>query len=344
MIKMPQKSNESFLERRLKKIIINKDSYEKVCKVHEGVYNPVKSWSALKLIFLDHVADVYSGIMRQHYPGRYHYVDLFSGSGVGAVEDNKNDRIFGSPLIVTKRQFPEFIFCDQDRDYTDALRARIDTLSIPNLNYNIHQGDCNSTIEEILPSIEGERQHSLIFIDPYGMELEWSTFERILGLNADIVFNFMTKSIARGITQKGKTTEASRKFFRTPSALEEINASFKTEDPLGDRLLSQYIQDIKDTRAQIDSAKKNLRKTIVESVRIKKEDRTFYYDLLFIIRETKSGCPWLKTILDAKKEIEKLDSGKVQRVLDVLQGRQAKLTFQQPEQVGKGLDSFFHKS
>jgi three-Cys-motif partner protein len=279
--------------------------------------------------------------MRHNYPGRFHYVDLFSGSGVGEVEDNKNDRIFGSPLIVTKRDFPEFVFCDENRSYTDALKARIDSLSVPGLNYNVYNGDCNSTIEGILPSIEGEKQHSLIFIDPYGMELEWKTFERILNLNADIVFNFMSKSIARGITQKGKVTEASRNFFKNPRVLEEINGSFMPEDPLGDRLLSQYVQDIKETRAQNDSIKKSPRKTIVESVRIKKEDRTFYYDLLFIARETKGGCPWLQTILDAKKEIEKLDSGKVQRVLDVLQGRQSKLTFHQPNLAAKDLESFF---
>ena len=341
---MPVKSSESFLERRLRKIVISRDAYDKVCRTHEGVYNEVKSWSALKLIFLDHVADVYSSIMKNRYPGRYSYVDLFSGSGVGKVEDVKGDRIFGSPLLVSKHEFPQFIFCDDNKEYSDALDARLKSLNPSQENYKVINGNCNKKIDEILSIVGDERKHSLIFIDPYGMELEWRTFERILGLNADIVFNFMTKSNARGITQKGKITEASRNFFKEPAVVEKINGSFRVEDPLGDRLLSQYIQDIKDTRVKIDSAKGIKRRTIVESVRIKKEDNSFYYDLLFIIRETQGSCPWLKAILEAKKEIERLDSGQVQRVLNVLQGRQAKLSFGVAHNKTPDLSSFFNRN
>ncbi len=90
---------------------------------------------------------------------------------------------------------------------------------------------------------------------------------------------------------------------------------------MGERLLYLYMKDIQDSRFKIDS---NRRKTIIEKIRVKKDEK-FYYDLIFIVRETRGGNPWLKTIKNAGNEIENLDSKIVQQVLDVLKGRQSTL-------------------
>jgi three-Cys-motif partner protein len=319
---LPEKSKEPFLQRQLRKIIVDEKQYQQIIQIKQGVYNDVKSWSSLKLIFLKYVSDVYSGIMKSNkfFSDKYYYVDLFSGSGIGKVIDNKKDLIFGSPLIVAKHEFVKMFFCDCNERYCEALEERLKAVGLTDEKFSVYNKDCNDAIDDIIPQIKVG--HSLIFIDPYGMDIEWKTMEKILGLNADIIMNFQTRGGARGVVQDNKLTPTAEKFFKSKDEAEKILKTAIYEGSKGDRLLNLYIKDIMDTRTKIDSA--SHRKTIVENVRIKKDEK-FYYDLIFIVRTTGGGNPWLTPIVEAGQELETLDSKIVQQILDVLKGRQKTL-------------------
>ena len=130
--------------------------------------------------------------------------------------------------------------------------------------------------------------------------------EKILGLNADIIFLFQTPSIPRA-WQDGKIVPAVQRFFRDSSEVEAEYNSTDSEFTRGERLLNLYIKNISETRKAIDGARYEKRPTIIESVRVKK-DNIFYYDLLFIFRKTSGNAPWLKGILSASDEIESVDA------------------------------------
>ena len=315
-INLPPKSDESFLQRQLREIIVNKQDFEKIIKIKEGVYNEVKSWSSLKLIFLNYVAHVYASIMKnqRYYHDKYFYVDLFAGSGIGKVTDNKNDLIFGSPLLIaTQNKFVKMYFCDINNDYIKALEERLKGLNIPENKFSVYSEDCNSATDKIISEVKSG--HSLIFIDPLGMEIKWKTMEKILQLNADIIINFQTPSIPRA-RQKNNIGTVMTDFFKNKEDVERIYQTAIHEGTLGERLLHLYIKDIQDTWLKYKDS------LIVEKIPIKKGDNRFYYDLIFLTRKTANGSPWMQTIKNAGDAIERLDSKIVQQVLNVLNGRQ----------------------
>jgi len=282
------KSNETFIQRQLKKIIINKNDLQKLIDTKKGIYNSVKSWSTLKLIFLNYVADVYSRIMknRNYFKDKYFYVDLFSGSGINTVDDSSGDLIFGSPLIVaTRYPFTKMFFCDSNEDYTSALDERLKVTGLDKDKFKIYDKDCNNILDDIISQIKNG--HSLIFIDPYGMQITWKSIEKILQLKADVIMNFQTSEIVRGIEKSGEPTNACKSFFKDSNEAMKIYS--KPIITRREELLKLYIKDIENTRLQTHS------NVITEKVRVRKDEK-YYYDLIFITRQTRGGSPWLNTI------------------------------------------------
>jgi three-Cys-motif partner protein len=317
VIQIPQKSKESFIERQLKKIIIDEQIYNKVINTKKDVFNPVGSWASLKLIFLNYVAGVYTTIMNVHFKNRYFYIDLFSGPGINKVEDSNDDLIFGSPLLIsTQHKFTKMLFCDSKKIYCDALSERLKVVGIPEENFSIYPKDCNLIIDEIISQVKNG--HSLIFIDPYGMDINWETMEKILQLNADIIINFQTRIISRGIEQQGKATNACKCFFKNEKEAIEIYNNRDNEESIGEKLKQLYIKNVQESRLKKDIS------VITGAIPIRK-DKNFYYDLIFVTRKTKGGSPWLDTIQKAANEIESLDSKIVRQILDILKGRQKQL-------------------
>jgi three-Cys-motif partner protein len=301
-----------WLNRRLAKLLMTKDQIGSLAKIKEGIYNPIRSWSPLKLVFLHYVASIYTTIIAKQkklFPNMY-YIDLFSGSGIDKIEDT-GDLCLGSPLLIAtqikQKQFNKMFFCENNQEFSKALGLRLERI-IDKEKFKIFQKDCNLAIDDILSELK-QPCHSLIFIDPYCMGISWKTMEKILRLNADIIFIFQTVENPRG--KKGKSF---KEFFKNSEKALEI-CEKTSEGKIREALLNLYISDIIETRKP--------KKTICETIRIQGEK--FYYDVLFITKETRKGNPWMKGIISAKKEIEKNTSIAVKRTLDVLTGRQTTL-------------------
>jgi three-Cys-motif partner protein len=314
---LPAKSSEPLLQRRLRYLLINSDSTNKFPNLKNGIYGDIGFWASLKLIFLDLYAGFYCNIINKYYKDNFFYVDLFSGCGVSEFNKSTGDLIFGSSLLMAQRNFKKLFLCEDNSDNGDnckILEGRLLNFRSKN-DFELYPEDCNIAIDKIIPQVE--KGHSLIFIDPFGMEIRWMAMEKILKLNADIIINFQTPSIARGIVQGGKLTGAGLTFFKDGGKVGQIYST-SSSGTLGERLLSLYMQDIVDTRTRIDPAGK---RTFIEKVRIRK-DSTFYYDLIFVVRETSGSNPWLKEIEKYAKEIEKLDAKDVEGMLRILHGKQ----------------------
>jgi len=314
------KSEETFIQRQLKKIAIEKKEIEQIESIEKEICNEVKSWSSLKLIFLNYVADIYSKIMgsdKSIFKDKHYFIDLFSGSGIGKVIDSQDDIILGSPLMVAtqnKNKFTKMFFCDINTDYINALKSRLNFLNFSDDNFNVFPECCNKAIDKIIPMVKGG--HSLIFIDPYGMEITWKSMEKLLSLDADIIMNFQTVEIPRAKQNEG-IPPTMENFFKDKNEVKKIYETYIGRD-IRESLLEMYKKDM------VDAKLKHFSGAIIGSVRIKKDDR-FYYDLIFLTKQTSKGNPWLKPIIDAGDELEKLNANIVQEVLSILKGRQKTL-------------------
>lgn len=309
-------SKEPLLKKRLKRLFLEKADIQKFSNLKEEICNEIGLWASLKLMFLDIYSGFYKNIISRFYHDNYFYVDLFAGSGIGKIEDMKDVFVFGSPLIVAKRDFTKMFLCEIDEKKCEILIKRLLNFQQRD-KFEIYNTSCNMAVDQIVPKIKGG--HSLIFIDPYGMEINWHTMEKVLNVpNADIIFNFQTANMARGIMHGEKLTQTSINFFKDEKELEKVYKEGKLEHSIAERLLELYIHDIESVRAT------GYKKTIVKKLRIHK-DNQFYYDLIFVVRETKSGNPWLLEIEKYTKQIEALDAKDVKNSIPVIKGNQSVL-------------------
>ncbi len=319
-----KKSDEPFLQRQLKKIVINTEQLQTSISVQKGIYTQTHLWSLLKLVFLSYSSYIYSRIMSKHhyFSDKYYYVDLFAGSGIGQVVDSdKKELVFGSPLLIaTTRKFSKMFFCESKETSRIALKERLKAIGINENSYEIY-GDCNVELNKIIDQVKDG--HSLIFVDPWSMEIEWGTMERLLSLNADIIFNLQSAEIARGVIQQGKLTNSARKFFKNPKNIYHIfNNQSNSNKP--ELILNNYARDIINTRKEIDSNKKIVRETKVYKIKIKGVN-SFFYDLLFITRLTSNKSPWLMGLAVAAKNIDNIKPKTVDLALEILSGKQQTL-------------------
>lgn len=79
------------------------------------------------------------------------------------------------------------------------------------------QGDANEEIERILKEFNWRKYRAVAFLDPFGMQVPWSTIEAIGKTNAiEIILNFpVGMSIQRNLPRSGEFSEEKKKFLET---------------------------------------------------------------------------------------------------------------------------------
>jgi len=100
----------------------------------------------------------------------------------------------------------------------------------PRRDIRICEGDCNQLITtEITPRIRYERfNRGLIFLDPFGMDIEWSTVEQIAGTRAlEIFVNFPAMALNRTVLPNDP-------FALTEAQIERMNRFWGSTEWRGD--------------------------------------------------------------------------------------------------------------
>lgn len=297
----------TWLDRQIEKLcdVSSKFSYEikKIKEIQSDVYNEFEEATPLKLIFLHYSLSIYALIISKYYKNMF-YIDLFAGSGLNKMK-NSRDTIIGSPLIALlnhRERFTHFFFCEKDPMLFDALKLRLEALSIKNVEI-IHD-DCNTELDNIISKIKEIRSsHAFFFIDPYAMEFKWNSMKKVLSTYTDVMFTFMTHNLTRA---------------RNSALAQPKNSTIALDDFFGDK---SWASDSKDAlvvyKQNILKVRKNAE---IESVNI-----NGYYDIIFITNKTKGKNPWMNAIREAKKEIEKMTPEQVKTALDKLNRGQKEL-------------------
>jgi three-Cys-motif partner protein len=171
----------------------------------------IGKWSEEKLELLEKYLKAYARIMnsqKRKWLKAFHYIDAFAGSGQARAKDEER-YIEGSPLRALQ--------CDPPFDcywFIEMSPWRVEKLKslqsqFPNRKVIIRQGDCNQILrEEIIPQITwGSNQRALIFLDPYGLQVEWTTVVALAKARTfDIFVNFPLMAVTR-ILKRGQSPE-----------------------------------------------------------------------------------------------------------------------------------------
>ncbi|MBI4895642.1 MAG: three-Cys-motif partner protein TcmP [Candidatus Aenigmarchaeota archaeon] len=263
------------------------------------------AWTGLKLIALKYYIKPYLNILGGRQ--KLAYIDLFSGPGLNLLGDRKVP-IAGSstiPLIIreSSNNFSTYIYSDKSNEYLSALNTRLDHLKKENENIFIPESskDANDRIFE-LPDILSENKitHSLVFIDPEGLELNFDSLKYLAeNINCDIIINFPSKGIARVRPYK----ETLKRFLGTD------------EEPPSENMSSWAIEIYRKQLLEIG-------KDISTEIKIKADrSGSFYYHLIPAVTRTSGGSPWFRVFVELKNLIEKFDGDILETISQQIDGR-----------------------
>jgi three-Cys-motif partner protein len=195
-------------------------------------------WTTAKLDVLAKYLAQYTTALRdkptREHPFRKGYIDAFAGTGYrdarreGAAVDasqaslllpdlaekEPQELLDGSARLALKTvpRFDRYVFIERSPERCAQLEAL--KAEFPNLaeDIQIRQGDANTEIQDLCKK-DWRSHRAVLFLDPYGMQVEWKTIEAIAETNAiDLWLLFpLGIGVNRLLTRSGEIPESWRK-------------------------------------------------------------------------------------------------------------------------------------
>lgn len=139
-------------------------------------------WTEEKLECVSKYLHSYTQIMKER---EYHfaYIDAFAGTGYRELKNSEDIEIpaflAGSArkALEVRHPFKEYIFIEEDKNsYTELKNL---TNEFPNHNIECINANANQSLTDLCRERNWRTNRALVFLDPYGMQVEWQTIESI---------------------------------------------------------------------------------------------------------------------------------------------------------------------
>lgn len=153
-------------------------------------------WTENKIEILVEYAKAYLNIMNIHasrHSWKLLYFDGFAGSGFIKKGKEENQKLIVGAAkrileIEQPRPFDMFYFVEKEVGNVTLLRENTEQ-HFPHKNIHIVNTDCNKKIMSMstfLAGPEGKKYKTLAYIDPCGMQLNWSSLEALQERSVDV--------------------------------------------------------------------------------------------------------------------------------------------------------------
>ncbi|MBN1515042.1 three-Cys-motif partner protein TcmP [Candidatus Sumerlaeota bacterium] len=160
-----------------------------------GIQDFGGDWTQDKLMRLEKYLSAYTQILTK-YPYRIAYIDAFAGTG---YREQKQDYAFASELfddileeesqrflvgsayiaLKTEPRFNKYIFIEKDPRKNTELGKLKDQFSHLKDDIKIVQQDANQYIQSLCLNSNWDSCRAVLFLDPFGMQVEWETIKAI---------------------------------------------------------------------------------------------------------------------------------------------------------------------
>jgi three-Cys-motif partner protein len=236
----------------------------------------VGPWAREKLDSLNHYLTYYTRRLKKQTQWRKIYVDAFAGRGTSRVrskasapsfcndlftpamapEEEEAQVLKGSPRVALDipDPFDRYTFIERKPKRITELKALKEHYDASR-DIEIKEGDANAHLKALLAERKDWRRHKgVIFLDPWGMHVPWSTIEEIARTGAfEIIINFtLGMAVQRLLARSGKISPARRRtldsYFGTPDWYDQVYETgedlagtwTRKVDKSGQRLLAWY--------------------------------------------------------------------------------------------------------
>lgn len=209
-------------------------------------------WTEEKLNRLKKYLSAYTNIFTQNLNAKYFntmYVDAFAGSGFRRKLDSKDDEeysLFSADVdpdadslrkgsvhvaLETVPHFAQYLFIEHDAGHAQELERLREIFPAIASKITIVHGDANELLMKWCDETDWGRTRAVVFLDPYGMQVEWETISKMGATQAIdlwILFPFgvgVNRLLMKGGPPEGPWAERLTKIFGT----DEWRAAFYRE-------------------------------------------------------------------------------------------------------------------
>jgi three-Cys-motif partner protein len=218
-------------------------------------------WSLVKVEAVERYLSAFSlALSRQNF--RRVYIDAFAGSGhftfgdqaeLPLLAETDAQRVYsGSALraLNTQPLFHNLFFIEQDAENIRALKE----LQSQDDRVEVCPGDANAELRKLFSTVDWSNTRGVLFLDPFGNSVEWTTLMEISRTKLDIWYLFPLSGIFRNapldhrsltpdkhssITKVLGTTNWETEFYRP---LTQVQANLFSAEPLPSRRTANVTQ------------------------------------------------------------------------------------------------------
>lgn len=211
-------------------------------------------WTEQKLDALKRYLNAYRLIFEQNEKAQYFktiYIDAFAGTGERRATSTDTDvsALFSSDelpeledyhkgsariALELSSPFDEYIFIDKKREYASHLEETIGR-EYPRLapHCKVLQGDGPQILGNLCQSRDWKKWRAVVFLDPYGMNIEWDLLQQIGATKAiDLWFLFPLGTGANRLLKRDATPpKAFANKLTRIFGTDEWQTAFYTESP-----------------------------------------------------------------------------------------------------------------
>jgi three-Cys-motif partner protein len=164
------------------------------------------SWTERKMEIVVSYAKAYLTIMQAQSWAKTLYFDGFAGSGSIADDESKEGQVCnnlwgemtsssdeikkGTALrileITEPKPFDMYYFVEKNESHQKELKSQV-AAKFSTRNAHVVKDDCNVKLVEMAKFLTKNKTYrALVFIDPYGMSVKWSSIEALKNLGVDL--------------------------------------------------------------------------------------------------------------------------------------------------------------
>ena len=146
-------------------------------------------WTQQKLQILDKYLAAYCQIFRQNERAKFFktiYVDAFAGTGVIQQRPGPGEAWTAAKLLegsagrAIRHSFHKYLFIEKSADRVAELEKLKANSEVRDRIF-IRHGDANQKLLDFARSTDWKRHRAVVFLDPYGMQVEWETIQALGG-------------------------------------------------------------------------------------------------------------------------------------------------------------------
>ncbi len=167
------------------------------------------AWTELKLQALSEYLVAYTTALK-HQPFELHYVDGFAGTGSYVKRAGDGERAGSVRIALNVPGFHRYHFIELNSRRCSMLREL--QAAHPGKSIEVVEDDANAHIQRLCRSTNWRRARAVLFLDPYGLQVSWSTLEEIARTGAiDCWFLFPLSGVTRQVTWRDDRQDDDKK-------------------------------------------------------------------------------------------------------------------------------------